>query len=136
MRSIANSGLFFLGLFFFLTGLHVNSSSARSATIIGVWHGGGKINPNNKATEKARCRAHIQQRSANSFTGSFNCSSSSGLARQSVDLRKVGRSRYAGSFYNAQNNVRGSISMSVHGNTLSASMRSTKGTGWIRMRRR
>ena len=132
MRLLATFGLFL----FLLTGLQDNAAQARSPSIVGSWHGSGKVKPHDKAIERARCRAHISQRSGgNGFSGSFDCSSASGLARQTVTLRKVGGNRYAGSFYNAQNNVRGSISMSVRGNTLSASMRSTKGTGWIRMRR-
>ena len=121
---------------FFSLGYQVNSSLAKSASIVGSWRGSGVIKPHNQATEKTRCRATVRKASTNHFTASYRCSSSIGVATQRVRVRKIGANVYSGSFYNSQHNVRGVVNISVRGNSQSVSLRSAKGTGYIRMRKR
>ncbi|MCF6198197.1 MAG: hypothetical protein L3J67_02155 [Hyphomicrobiaceae bacterium] len=120
----------------FSLGSQVTSSLAKSASFAGSWHGGGVVKPHNQATEKTRCRATVRQASASSFTARYSCSSSIGVATQNVRVRKVGTNVYSGSFYNSQHNVRGVVNITVRGNSHSVSLRSAKGTGYIKMRKR
>lgn len=124
-----------ISVLLFSTGYHINISLAKSASIVGSWRGSGVVKPHNEATEKTRCRATVRHSSGNNYTASYHCSSSMGLATQAVKVRKIGANTYTGSFYNAQHNVRGVINISVHGNSQSVSLRSVKGTGYIKMRK-
>ncbi len=124
-----------VSVLFFTMAIQVTTSLAKSASIVGSWRGSGIVKPHNKATEKTRCRATVRHGSGNNFTASYHCSSSLGLATQTVKVRKTGANTYSGSFYNARHNVRGIVNISVHGSSQSVSLRSARGTGYIKMRK-
>jgi hypothetical protein len=58
----------------------------------------------------------------------------SGSVEQSASLRRVGPNSFAGSFFNQQFNVSGSIHITVHGNTQTVSLRSSSGSATLTLR--
>ena len=64
------------------------------------------------------------------------CATPSGRVDQSATLNRVGKNRYAGSFYNSQFGVTGSIFVVLRGRSMSVSLSSAGGTGSFKMRRR
>src|SRR5215813_13704923 len=89
---------------------------ARSETnISGSWSGGGIVRYSDGQSERARCRAHFSQAGAH-VSLEAHCATASGTVEQSARLRRVGPNSFAGSFYNQQFNVSGSIHITVHGN--------------------
>ncbi len=132
MRLLSLASILFLSC-----SLPVNTSQAKSPSLIGSWHGSGTIQPANGARESTRCRAYIQKAPARGrYRGSYRCSTSAGMISQVVTLRKVSANSFSGSFNNVQYKVRGIISIVLHGNRQSVSLTSSKGRGWINMKRR
>lgn len=110
------------------------SSEARSEGIAGSWRGGGTMIYASGDRERASCSAHY---SGSGPVVSLNatCASASGSVSQSATLRKTGANSYAGSFFNSQYNVSGSIFIVVHGNTQSVSIRGDGMSASLTLRR-
>jgi hypothetical protein len=107
---------------------------ARSETnIAGSWSGGGIVRYSDGHSERTRCRATFSQ-SGPRVSLQAHCATPSGSVEQSASLRRVGANSYAGSFFNPQFNVSGSIHITVHGNTQTVSLRSASGSASLTLR--
>ena len=129
--------LFVLGTAFVLSlSLLTPTAFAKSASsLAGSWRGSGVLQPSNGRKERARCRVSISKASANSYNATMNCATSAGRVSQWALIRKAGGNRYTGHFHNAKYNAHGSIFVVGRGNSLSVTMRSNKGSGWLRLHR-
>ena len=102
--------------------LAIGTARAEPVNLEGSWSGGGMVNLSSGASEKARCRAHFTRQSANSFGMNAICATPSARVAQTATLSRVGANRFAGSFYNSEYNVSGTINLTVNANRLSASL--------------
>jgi hypothetical protein len=110
------------------------ASPARAETnLSGSWSGGGIVRYSDGHSERARCRAHFSQSGAR-VSLEAHCATPSGSVEQSATLRRVGPNSFAGSFFNSQFNVSGSIHITVHGNTQTVSLRSASGSASLTLR--
>ncbi len=108
---------------------------ARSeTTLAGTWIGNGIVAYITGARERAKCQASY---SGGSSTISINatCATPSGSVSQIARLRKTGANSYAGTFFNSQYNLSGSIQVVVHGNTQLVSISSGSGSASLSLRR-
>jgi hypothetical protein len=107
---------------------------ARSeANLSGSWSGGGIVRYADGHSERARCRVHFSQ-AGSRVSLEAHCATPSGAVDQSASLRRVGPNSFAGSFFNPQFNVSGSIHITVHGNTQTVSLRSSSGSASLTLR--
>jgi hypothetical protein len=106
---------------------------SESASLAGSWSGGGTVVYSDGHRERASCRAHYSGGGA-SVSLSARCATPSGAVDQSASLRRTGPNSYAGSFFNPQYNVSGSIHVTVHGNTQSVSLHSGSGSASLTLR--
>lgn len=90
--------------------------------IAGSWRGGGWVAFSNGKKEKARCRATYRRASKDSYRLSAICATSSGKASQTATVYRLTASRYRGSFYNTEYNVRGTIRVVVSGGSQRVSL--------------
>ena len=111
----------------------VAMSETQSEGLAGSWSGGGVVTFVSGDRERARCQAHYSG-GGNSYSVSATCATQSGSVSQTARLRKVGANSYAGSFFNSQYNVSGSIYVTVHGNSQSVSLRSESGSASLTLR--
>ena len=110
---------------------------AYAVSLNGVWYGGGYVTPKQGARERARCRVVYKKKAPNRYTAVAQCATASlGGITQTAALRKIKKNTYAGSFYNAQYDVRGSIYVKVKGTRQSLSLRSANGRAIISLRKR
>jgi hypothetical protein len=82
-------------------------------------------------TETARCRATFRRQSGNSFGMSAQCATASARVAQTASVQRVGANRFQGDFYNAEYAVSGTISITVQGNRLSASLSGGGGSAFF-----
>jgi hypothetical protein len=90
--------------------------------LAGSWSGGGWVSFSSGTKEKARCRARYSRTSATSYSVHATCATKSGKATQTATVYKVTNSRYRGSFYNTEYNVRGTIRVVVSGSSQDVSL--------------
>jgi hypothetical protein len=90
--------------------------------LAGSWSGGGWVSFSTGNKEKARCRATYSRAGKNSYTLHATCATSSGKASQTATVYHVSGSRYRGSFYNSDYNVRGTIRVVVSGGSQKVSL--------------
>jgi hypothetical protein len=109
--------------------------AAQSANLEGSWNGGGNVQFSSGKSERARCRASFSRSGANSYSMSAVCASPSGRASQTAQLTRTGANRYSGSFQNSEYGVSGSISLSVNGNSLNASLSGGGGSASFNLNR-
>lgn len=95
---------------------------AEPGGLAGSWSGGGWVSFSSGTKEKARCRAHYSRTSATSYSVTATCATKSGKASQTATVYKVTDSRYKGSFYNTDYNVRGTIRVVVSGSSQDVSL--------------
>jgi hypothetical protein len=100
----------------------VGKGRGESGNLAGSWSGGGWVSFSSGNKEKARCRASYRHNGGDSYTLQATCATSSGKASQTATLYKVSDSRYRGSFYNTDYNVRGTIRVVVTGRSQSVSL--------------
>jgi hypothetical protein len=99
------------------------------AGLEGSWSGGGSVAFASGSKEQARCRAYYRRAGSTAYTVSATCATASGRAAQTATVRQVAANRYAGSFYNSEYGISGTISVVVHGSG-SQSVRLTSDSGW------
>jgi hypothetical protein len=118
-----------------LLGIGCPPTEARgeSSSIAGSWSGGGTVTYPDGRRERASCRAHYSG-GGSVISLSARCATPSGAVDQSASLRRTGPNNYAGSFFNPQFNVSGSIHVTVHGNTQSVSLHSGSGSASLTLR--
>ena len=94
----------------------------QQAGLDGSWSGSGQVTLPSGATERARCRATFRRQSGNTFGMSAQCATASIRVAQTAALVRVGANRFTGDFYNAEYAMSGTITITVHGNKLNASL--------------
>jgi hypothetical protein len=119
----------------FSFGLLPAGVQAEPAGLSGSWSGGGWVAFAGGQRERARCRAHFEAHSEASVTVSAQCATESGSVEQVARLRKTGANTYSGSFHNDQYDVRGRISVTVHGNTQHVRLISDSGSAELTLKR-
>lgn len=114
---------------------HSAPVAAQAANLEGSWSGGGTVRFSSGTSERARCRASFSKRGANGYDMSAVCATSSGRAAQTAQLTRSGANRYTGSFQNSDYGISGSISLSVNGNSLNASLSGGGGSASLNLNR-
>lgn len=104
-------------------------------SLSGGWSGGGKVHYGD-TRERASCRARFSRTGSSTYSMSASCATPSGRVDQSGSVHSIGGNRYAGSFFNSQYGVSGSISLSVSGSSMSVSLSSSSGGGSLKLYRR
>ncbi|MBI4724896.1 MAG: hypothetical protein HY765_07940 [Rhodomicrobium sp.] len=121
------------GAIFFASALTTAQARKEGVSLSGSWRGGGTVLYSSGQRERARCRAHFSQSDGRVSLNAV-CATPSGSVSQTASLRRVGANRYAGSFFNPQYNVSGSIYIVVRGNTQSVTLRSGNGSASLVLR--
>jgi hypothetical protein len=102
----------------------------------GAWSGGGEVAfAVTGSRERARCRAHYQRRSKDSYAMQATCATASGKAAQTATVHRVGENRYRGNFHNADYDISGTIFVVVNGNSQSVRLTSSSGSALFRLSR-
>jgi hypothetical protein len=96
--------------------------AAQTATLEGGWTGGGTVHLSNGKTERASCKANFKKNGGSAYTMNASCATASGRVEQTAELNRTGGNKFSGDFSNAQYGVSGSISITVNGNSLNASL--------------
>ena len=108
---------------------------AEPGSLEGSWSGGGAVRLPNGAQERARCRARYSRASRAIYTVNAVCATPSGRVAQTARLQRTGANSFAGTFYNAEYGVSGSIYVTVRGNTQRVTLTSSAGSASLRLRR-
>jgi hypothetical protein len=108
---------------------------AEPARLEGSWSGGGAVHLPNGAQERARCRARYNRASRTVYTLNAVCATPSGRVAQTASLQRTGANSFAGSFYNAEYGVSGSIYVTLRGNTQRVTLTSSAGSASLRLSR-
>ncbi len=102
----------------------------------GAWSGGGEVAfAATGSRERARCRAHYQRRSKDSYAMQATCATASGKAAQTATVHRVGENRFRGNFHNAEYDISGTIFVVVNGNSQSVRLTSSSGSALLRLSR-
>lgn len=105
-----------------VSGWPTAGNAQQGADLSGTWSGSGKVQFSSGSVESARCRASFRKQGGTTFAMSASCATPSARVDQTAVLTRTGGNRYAGEFHNAQYGISGSISVSVSGNRMSASL--------------
>jgi hypothetical protein len=102
----------------------------------GSWSGGGEVAfAVTGSRERARCRAHYNRRTKDSYAMQATCATASGKAAQTATVHRVGENRYRGTFHNSEYDITGTIFVVVNGNSQSVRLTSTSGSALFRLSR-
>ena len=102
----------------------------------GAWSGGGEVAfAATGSRERARCRAHYNRRTKDSYAMQATCATASGKAAQTATVHRVGENRYRGTFHNPDYDITGTIFVVVNGNSQSVRLTSTSGSALFRLSR-
>jgi hypothetical protein len=101
----------------------------------GSWSGGGVVQLPSGQQERARCRARYNRASRTTYVVNAVCATPSGRAAQTANLLRTGANSYAGSFYNAEYGISGSIYVTVRGNSQRVTLTSAAGSASLRLSR-
>lgn len=96
--------------------------AAQQASLEGSWSGGGTVTFPSGGSESARCRASFRKQSANTFSMNAVCATPSGRVAQTADVERISATKFSGEFFNSEYGISGSISITVRGNSMSASL--------------
>jgi hypothetical protein len=113
----------------------IGPSEAEPGGLAGSWSGGGWVSFASGSKEKARCHARYTG-GGGSYTVSATCATASGKASQTATVYKVTGSRYRGSFFNSEYNVRGTIRVVLHGKSQSVSLSGDGASAQLSLSRR
>lgn len=108
---------------------------ASAEGLAGAWSGSGSVTLPSGATERARCKVSFSKQGGKSYGMNAVCASSSARVAQTASLEQVGSNKYAGSFTNPDYNVSGTISVTVNGGSLSASLHGGGGSAFFNLSR-
>lgn len=97
-------------------------AGAQGANLEGAWSGGGQIVFPSGEKERARCRASFRKQGGNSYGMSATCATASARVQQTAEISHVSGNRYRGEFFNQEFGISGSVRITVHGNSLNASL--------------
>ena len=105
-----------------LVGWPASGNAQQGADLSGTWSGGGRVQFSTGNVESARCRASFRRQGGASFAMSASCATPSARVDQTAVLTRSSANRFLGEFHNAQYGISGTISISVSGNRMSASL--------------
>ena len=108
---------------------------ADPASLEGSWSGGGTVNFASGASERARCRVRFSRRGANLFGMDAICATTSARVAQTATIERVGGNRFAGTFYNPEYGVSGTIRIVLQANRLNASLYGDAGSAELSLSR-
>lgn len=108
---------------------------ADSVSLDGSWRGSGWVKFDNGKRERASCRAFYSRVSPTEFALRANCATKSAKATQTARVHKTGKSKYAGSFFNKEYGVSGSIYVSVKGRSQHVRLTGAGGSATFRLRK-
>ena len=103
--------------------------------IAGSWSGGGSVSFPSGSLEKARCRATYNKIGTSSYSVNATCATPSGKVAQTANVKRVSANSFAGSFFNADYNLNGTIHVSVQGNSQNVTLSSSTATASLRLSR-
>ena len=109
---------------------------ANASSLAGSWKGSGHVTSTTGLQERVRCNVQISKDSEKTYSMNAYCATTSGKVNQYANLRKIGRNKFKGSFYNKKKNTRGTIHITLRGNRYSMHMSSNRGSANVTMRRR
>ena len=115
--------------------LTTGTAFAAADDLSGSWRGGGSVSFVTGKAERARCRASYSKSGPTTYEMNATCATPSGSVSQSATVSKVGGNRYRGSFYNAEYDTSGSISITVSGRSQSVYVKANKGSASMRLTR-
>jgi hypothetical protein len=102
----------------------------------GAWSGGGEVAfAATGSRERARCRAHYNRRTKDSYAMQATCATASGKAAQTATVHRVGENKYRGTFHNSEYDITGTISVVVSGNSQRVQLISSSGSALFRLSR-
>jgi hypothetical protein len=110
-------------------------AKAQPASLEGSWSGGGRVILPSGDSERARCRASFRRQSANRFAMSAVCATPSVRVAQTAGVTRTSGNRFAGTFYNSEYGISGSIAITVNGDRLRASLTGGGGSAYFSLRR-
>jgi hypothetical protein len=109
---------------------------AKAESVKGLWRGSGFVNPSEGRRERVRCRVVYTRQSAQRYQLTARCATASANIDQLGEVRRTGRNRLSGSFYNADFNVRGRIRIRLNGNQQVVTLISDAGSGRLTLFKR
>ena len=109
-------------------------AAAKAEGIAGSWRGCGIVTFSDGHRERARCTAHYSQ-SGRGVSLEGTCATDAGSADQTAFLRQTGPNSYSGAFENSTFGIRGSIHVTVSGNSQSVSLRGGGGSASLSLHR-
>lgn len=116
-----------------LSGLTVAAHAADG--LGGSWAGTGTVELPSGAVEKARCRATFRKAGGSRYSMNAVCATSSARVAQEASLSATGVNRYAGQFFNSEYGIEGRITLTVNGDSLSASLHGGGGSARFHLSR-
>ena len=111
------------------------ATPAMAEGLAGSWSGSGTVVLPSGNTEKARCKVSFNKAGGKSYGMNAVCASSSTKVSQTASLEQVGPNRYTGDFTNSEYGVSGSITITVNGSNLSASLHGGGGSAFFNLSR-
>jgi hypothetical protein len=109
---------------------------AKAESVAGLWRGSGFVNPSEGRRERVRCRVMYTRQSEQRYQLTARCATASANIDQVGEVRRTGRDRLSGSFYNADFNVRGRIQIRLNGNRQAVTLISDAGSGRLTLFKR
>ena len=119
-----------------LIGVVGGATVAKAESVVGLWRGSGFVNPSEGRRERVRCRVVYTRESEQRYQLTARCATASANIDQVGEVRRTGRNRLSGSFYNADFNVRGRIQITVSGNQQVVTLISDAGSGRLTLFKR
>ena len=111
------------------------ASRSEVDSLAGSWTGGGVVVYATGSRERAKCRAFYRPRSDASVMLVATCATPSGSVTQTAQLRKSGAHSYAGTFFNSQYSLSGSIRVIVTGTSQVVRLISSSGSALFTLAR-
>ena len=119
-----------------LMGVGSGATVATAESVAGLWRGSGFVNPSEGQRERVRCRVVYTRQSAQRYRLTARCATASANIDQVGEVRRTGRDRLSGSFYNADFNVRGRIQIRLNGKQQAVTLISDAGAGRLTLFKR
>lgn len=111
----------------------ISAARAEANELAGSWSGSGRIVLPSGDTERARCRASFRKQGGKSYSMSATCTTPSVTVAQTARVSRVSDTGFSGSFNNAEFGISGSISITVRGSRLTASLSGGGSSGTINL---
>ncbi len=110
--------------------------TANAASIKGSWRGAGTVTIGSGGKERFRCRVTYGRVTGKTFSVNARCASRSGRFIQTGRVRRISKSRYVGTIYNAQYDISARVVITARGSRQRVSMTNNHGSAYLRLRRR